>query len=148
MAETPPPVVLDLIICDQIITDRITGKQSLIGMYRRIHATNFPTVYPQMCVFVSLNEGYGQVELMIRIVDANEERKPLVEGRGKVEFQTPRAITNLVLQFHGLRIPEPGEYRVQIWAGTSLLREARLEVLQAQPRPPQQPPAEGEGPVV
>ena len=138
MAHKPPPEVLSLIVCDQIITDRITGKQSLIGMFARIHSVRFPAPHPQLSVFVCLTGGHGQNELMIRIVDANEQRKPLIEGKGRVDFKDPRAMANLALQFHGLTFPEPGEYRVQLYCDQALLREARLEVVQAKPRP--QPP--------
>jgi hypothetical protein len=142
VAKKPTPDVLSLIVCDQIITDRLTGKQSLIGMFSRVHARGFPTVHPQLCVFVALTEGYGETEFVIRIADANDDRPPIVEGRGKVKFQTPRAIANLALQFHGLTFPAPGEYRVQLYSGGELLREARLE-LHAMQFPPA-PSAEGE----
>lgn len=133
-ADLPPPDVLALIVCDQIITDRITGKQSLIGMFSRIHAAKFPASHPQLSVFVALTDGRGKTEMLIRIVDGNETRPPLVEGKGAVEFKNPRAIANLALQFHGLTFPEPGEYRVQIWSKSTLLREARLELIQLRPR--------------
>jgi len=76
----------------------------------------------------------------IRIVDGNEARDPLVEGRGRVQFRDPRAVANLALQFHGLTFPQPGEYRVQLWAGGTLLREARLQLIQFRPRKPGTPP--------
>ena len=143
----PPPDVLSMVVCDQIITDRATGKQSLIGMFSRIHAQGFPASHPQLCIFVALTDGYGETELEIRIVDANDERPPLVAGKGRVRFKTPRAIANLALQFHGLTFPEPGEYRVQLWAGGELLREARLEMVQLKLRRrkgPDDPKAAGE----
>ena len=132
--EKPAPDVLSLIICDQIITDRMTGKQSLIGMFSRVHSPVFPTSHPQLSVFVSLTEGYGDTVLRIRIVDSDEARSPIVEGKGKVHFKDPRAIAHLALQFHGLRFPEPGEYRVQLYSGNELLREARLELVRLKPR--------------
>ena len=138
----PLPDVLSMVVCDQIITDRVTGKQSLIGMFSRIHAQGFPTSHPQLCVYVALTEGYGETDLEIRIVDANDERPPLVSGKGKVKFHDPRAIANLALQFHGLTFPQAGEYRVQLWSGSTLLREARLEVHQLKLRrknPPENP---------
>ena len=141
----PAPDVLSLIVCDQIITDRLTGKQSLIGMFSKIHARGFPAAHPQICVFVALTEGRGETEFTIRIVDSNEARTPIVEGRGKVKFQDPRAIANLALQFHGLTFPQPGEYRVQLWSGGELLREARLALLQVQ-APPMDPGDAGAGP--
>ena len=144
----PDPDVLSLIVCDQIITDRVTGKVSLIGMFSAIHTPRFPVRHPQICVHVALTDGRGKTPLTIRIVDANEARKPLVEGKGIVEFKDPRMIANLALQFHGLRFPEPGQYRVQIWSGSSLLREARLHLIQAKmpPRPPGQPGPPGFSP--
>ena len=143
-AERPAPDVLALIVCDQIITDRMTGKQSLIGMFSRIHTRGFPASHPQLSVFVALTDGHGETELTIRIVDGNEARPPIVQGQGKVRFQDPRAIANLALQFHGLTFSQPGEYRVQIWSGRELLREARLELIKLKlpERPPQ--PTQGD----
>ncbi len=137
----PLPDVLALLVCDQIITDRLTGKQSLIGMFSKIHTRGFPATHPQLSVFVVLTDGHGATDLTIRIVDANDERPPLVEGKGKVNFKNPRAVANLALQFHGLRFPEPGEYRVQLYAEAQLLREARLTLIKVT-RPPKRPPSD------
>ena len=79
----PKPEILSLVVCDQIITDRVTGKQSLIGIFSVVHATNFPVNHPQLSVYTSLTSGHGSVELMIRIVDSKEARPPLVQGQGK-----------------------------------------------------------------
>jgi hypothetical protein len=125
----PKPDVLALTVCDQIITDRMTGKVSLIGMFSKIHARRFPAAHPTMSVFVAMTDGHGKTELTIRIVDGNEARPALVEGKGLLDFKNPRAIAHLALQFNGLRFPEPGEYRVQLWSGAELLREARLELI-------------------
>ncbi len=139
--EPPPPDVLSLIVCDQIINDRMTGKHSLIGMFSRVHARVFPATHPQICIFASLTDGHGKVHLTIRIVDANDARKPIVEGKGRVEFKDPRAVAHLALQFHGLTFPEPGAYRVQLYSNAQLLREARLDLIRVQVRP-KQPPGE------
>lgn len=135
-ATKPPPDVIAMLVCDQIITDRISGKQSLIGMFSRVHARRFPCAHPQLSVFVALTDGYDEVELMIRIVDSNDVRPPIVEGKGRVNFKDPRAIANLFLSFHGLTFPKPGEYRVQLYSNGELLREARLELVQVKLKPP------------
>ena len=140
--QRPTPDVIALLVCDQIITDRLTGKQSLIGMFSKVHAVGFPATHPQLAVFVALTDGHGRTELTIRIVDSNDARPPIVEGRGAVDFKNPRAIANLALQFHGLTFPVAGEYRVQLWSGAELLREARLELVQITPPRPKPSPAE------
>ena len=137
--DKPVPEVLALIVCDQIITDRITGKQSLIGIFSKVHAPRFPASHPQLSVYVTLTGGHGRTDLLIRIVDSNEDRPPIVAGKGKVDFKDPRAIANLALQFHGLAFPAPGQYRVQLYGNGQLLREARLDLLKLKPRPPQTP---------
>lgn len=139
----PVPEVLSLLVCDQIITDRMTGKQSLIGMFSKIHTRGFPASHPQLCIFVMMTEGYGEIDVLLRVVDSNDSRAPIVEGKGKVRFKDPRAIANLSLQFHGLTFPEPGEYRIQLFAEGELLREARLELVQLKPR--QKPPSQSSG---
>ena len=134
------PDVLSFVVCDQIITDRVSGKQSLIGMFSTIHTRQFPVIHQQLCVHVSLTDGHGKTPLLIRIVDSDEARKPLVQGQGIVEFKNPRAIANLALQFHGLTFPESGEYRVQLFCKETLLREARLMLIKATKQKPGQPP--------
>ncbi len=145
---TPVPDVLALLVCDQIITDRLSGKQSLIGMFSTIHSVRFPVVHPQLCVYVALTDGRGKTPLTIRIVDADDSRPPLVQGTGAVEFKDPRMIANLALQFHGLRFPEPGQYRIQLYCKEAPLREARLMLVKARrpPRPPGQPTSPPEQP--
>ena len=71
-------------------------------------------IHPSLSVYVALTEGRGKTPLTIRIIDADDARRPVVEGTGIVQFNNPRAIANLALQFQGLTFPQPGEYRVQI----------------------------------
>ena len=146
----PVPDVLALLVCDQIITDRLSGKQSLIGMFSTIHSMRFPVVHPQLSIYVALTDGRGKTPLTIRIVDADDSRPPLVQGTGVVQFKDPRMIANLVLQFHGLRFPEPGQYRVQLYCQDALLREARLALVKTKrpPRPPGSSTSLSTGPAV
>jgi len=58
----PPSKVRSLIVCDPIITDRITGKQSLIGMFNHLDALGAPVAHPQLRVFVALAGRHGQAE--------------------------------------------------------------------------------------
>ena len=120
------PDALSLLVCDQILIDRLTGKTSLIGMFSTIGAARFPIRHPHLCVFASLTDGRGKTPLEIAIVDSEDARPPIVSGTGTLEFKDPRAVASLNLHFNGLVFPEPGEYRVQLKCYGELLREARL----------------------
>ncbi len=120
------PDVLSLLVCDQILIDRLTGKTSLIGMFSTIGAARYPVRHPQLCIFASLTDGRGKTPLELAIVDAEDARPPIVSGTATVEFMDPRAVACLNLHFNGLVFPEPGGYRVQLKCNGELLREARL----------------------
>jgi hypothetical protein len=120
------PDVLSLLVCDQILIDRLTGKTSLIGMFSTIGAQRYPVRHPQLCVFASLTDGRGPTPLELTIVDSEDARPPIVSGTATVEFKDPRAVACLNLHFNGLVFPEPGGYRVQLKCHGELLREARL----------------------
>lgn len=136
MEHPQQPDVLSLLVCDQILIDRLTGKTSLIGMFSNIAAPNFPVRHPQLCVFASMTDGRGKVPVEIAIVDAEDARPPIVAGTASLEFKDPRAVACLNLHFNGLVFPEPGEYRVQLKCYGELLREARLYLARVRPRRP------------
>lgn len=136
-APSGPPVVpqvLSLLVCDQILIDRLTGKTSLIGLFTNVGATRYPVRHPHLCVFASLTDGRGKTPLELTIIDANEARPPVAAGKAVVEFADPRAIACLNLHFSGLTFPAPGEYRVQLKCNGALLSEARLHFTEVRHR--------------
>ena len=130
------PDILSLLVCDQILLDRLTGKTSLIGMFSNIAARSFPVRHPHLCVFASLTDGRGKTPVEISIVDGEYARPPVVSGTALVEFKNPRAVACLNLHFNGLIFPEPCEYRVQLKCHGELLREARLYVSKVRKKKP------------
>ena len=140
------PDVLSLLVCDQILIDRLTGKTSLIGMFSTIGAPRYPVRHPQLCVFASLTDGRGKTPLELAIVDAEDARPPIVSGTATVEFKDPRAVACLNLHFNGLVFPEPGGYRVQLKCHGELLREARLYLSKIRRLKVGEGPAKPQGP--
>ena len=140
------PDVLSLLVCDQILIDRLTGKTSLIGMFSTIGAPQYPVRHPHLCVFASLTDGRGKTPLEMTIVDSEDARPPIVSGTATVEFKDPRAVACLNLHFNGLVFPEPGGYRVQLKCHGELLREARLYLSKVRRRTGGGGPAKPQGP--
>lgn len=52
LTRTPTPV--SLVICDDVVQDRRTGKISLIGWADSIRAAGYPYVSPSFNVFIAL----------------------------------------------------------------------------------------------
>lgn len=133
------PHVLAMVVCDQVIIDIQSGKQSIIGSFSIINTFGFPLNYPQLAVYVAVTDGRGPTPLTLRLVDVDEGRPPVVERCLRIHFADPRQICEMHSVFQNLVFRAPGEYRFQLLCEGELLMERRLLVRKAQKRP-QAPP--------
>lgn len=127
---SPPPQVLALVLCDAIWRDPATGKAFLLGTFSVINSTAYPAAHGSMHAYVALSGGHGAAQLVLRIVDVDDEEKPLMEAGGPANFEDPRAVLEIDLEIKGVVFPKPGEYRFQLFAGEDLLLERRIVALQ------------------
>ncbi len=56
----PTPDLNAMLICDTVITDRDTGKNSVIGIFDRIVAGSFPVRHPSLTVYARIIDAQGQ----------------------------------------------------------------------------------------
>jgi hypothetical protein len=138
MSDQPIPSGLAIVVCDQIIEDKLTGKKSLIGIFNQIGTQNFPCRHPQVCVFVSLTEGRGQCAARLRIVH-DESNHVVAEVNGNIEFSDVHVVVELNFNLVGLVFPEPGTYSIEFYCDDALVLERRFNVTHVQP--PQGPPS-------
>jgi hypothetical protein len=140
MTDKPSPTGLAIVVCDQIIEDKLTSKKSLIGIFNQIGAGNFPCRHAHMAVFVSLTEGRGSCAARLKI--AQEESGTIVaELNGQIQFPDIHAVVELNFDLAGLVFPQPGLYSIEFYCDDALILERRFNVIQVkQPQPPQGPP--------
>jgi hypothetical protein len=124
----PPPYALALGVCDLIYRDRSTGKRFILGCFSVLHATDFPAVHPALCVYLDLTNGRGPVTIKVQIVDSDDLHEPIWVGESLVDFVDPRMVAELDFIVGGLRFPDAGEYRVQVYAENQFIVERRLLV--------------------
>ncbi|HUI08043.1 MAG TPA: hypothetical protein VL486_13675 [Verrucomicrobiae bacterium] len=143
MTDNPSPTGLAIVICDQIIEDKFTGKKSLIGIFNQIGTQTFPCRHPQLCVFVSLTEGRGQCAARLRIIHDQSEHV-VAEVNGNIQFSDVHVVVELNFNLVGLTFPEPGMYSIEFYCDDALILERRFNVVKMQPQPPPKgpPPAE------
>ena len=135
----PPalPYPLAMVICDAVWRDPSTGKHTLLGCFNGIAASAFPTVHPQLSVFVAITEGYGKVAMALRLVDGVEVSRSLSEANIELDFADPMAIAEIAVQFQKLQFERPGTYRLQLVTAGNLLMERRIVVHEAGKAPGQ-----------
>jgi hypothetical protein len=125
------PYALALVVCDMIWRDPTTHKPTILGCFSAITAAAFPVKHPLMCVFAVMTEGHGKVPIDLRLIDVDEDRLPIFELKSEAIFPDPRAVVEIDFGAGNLVFPTPGEYRLQLRSGSTLIMERRISVLQA-----------------
>jgi hypothetical protein len=130
------PSVVSLLLCDQVIDDKLTGKKSAIGIFNTIMASQIPTTIQQMVILASVTEISGQAGVELRLI-RDTDNQMLFGGKGTVEAPNPLAVVDLLFAMHGVHIPEAGQYAFELLSGGELLARRRFQVrLRQRPTPP------------
>lgn len=124
--EVPPPVLLAALVCDMVILDAMTGKATVVGIFDVINAPTYPIQHHRLFVFCQLTNGRGHVGIHTKFVDLEDDEKVILENTVPAEFVDVRQVGNVISEFVGATFPHPGEYRVQVFAGTEFLGERRI----------------------
>jgi uncharacterized protein DUF6941 len=127
--EQQPPDVLAMVLADAVLHDVGSGKFYINGTYSVIFANDFPVLYPLIVVYLAVTNGHGRTPIKVKLVDVDETREPIFENEGVLEFSDPLQVLETVFAVRGVRFPEPGEYRLQIFGAGQYLRERRLQVI-------------------
>jgi len=128
------PTGLAIIVCDQIIEDKLTHKKSLIGIFNQIATGKFPCQHGRLAVFVSLTEGRGVSAARLRI--AHEESGHVVaEVNGQIQFPDIHAVLELNFDMVGLVFPQAGMYSIEFYCDDALVLERRFHVVQLKQPP-------------
>ena len=133
MAQVPAPMLLSFLVCEQGITDRITGRITLVNLLQQLIATKYPCNIHRLYCFAEFTGGRGQVELEIRLVDVNDEDNALFSSKTMLQFDDVLAVAHGGLAIQGASIPHQGEYRLQIYANGIRLGERKIICLLAKP---------------
>jgi hypothetical protein len=127
--------VLALIICDDVIDDRVTNKKSLIGLFNNISARSFPIQHHQMVVYLAMT-GHGEIPIKIEMVhaeDITEETGPILQlEKTDFIFNDPNAVVELVFKLQGIPFPRPGLYQFRVRSDNHLLTQRDFLVHQVE----------------
>lgn len=124
---TEPPIGIALVLCDSIITDAKTGKNSLIGLFNNINVNSLPAVHNRFCVFAQLTNGRGKQTLDVRCQSLQSEELIFQTG-GEVEFGNPSQVIEIQFELLNLSFPYDGMYTVELEADGLPLIESRFNV--------------------
>jgi hypothetical protein len=130
------PKVKAFLICDQVIRST-DGKYTVVGVFRRVHAAQFPVFHARFGVYMSLGEMNGNYDLGIEFVDPNEGTTlGRAELRG-IKHNKPLDDFETGINLPGLQFPKEGTFEVHLNCNGDLLHVDTLQAVRVDP--PQQP---------
>jgi hypothetical protein len=106
------------LLCDAATEQR--GKLNVLGAFDTIFAKKVPAVHPACAVAARLRFSkveQGEHAVRICVIDQDgKEVVPKLDGKVSVRVgdEVGSAVINLILNFQRLKLPEYGEYRVDL----------------------------------
>lgn len=126
--DVTPPVLVALLLCDQVIDDRLTNKKSAIGLFNAIVVPTLPTRVPQVSVMATLTEIRTRCPLELRLL-RDTDNQMLMRSQGFVDSPGMLAIADLVFSLHGVMFDRAGQYAFELLCDDQLLGRRRFHVV-------------------
>lgn len=106
------PKVCAMLLCDHAHRDPATGKFTLLGVFDRIHAKQFPAAHGPFAIYLNLTNLNGSYALRIEVLRADDESR-IGETRAAqpIVVRDPLARVEMALNLPGgLPLAQPGGY--------------------------------------
>lgn len=123
------PIGIALIICDDIIEDRLTGKKSLIGIFNRIASEKFPVRHNKMKIFLSICDAKGKYDTELKIVEESSH-KTIISTHSPLEVNNPGHTIEMNITFLNVLFPKPGLYSIEFHCNGEIVLQRRFMVEQ------------------
>lgn len=125
MNPTETPIGKAIILCDRVITEEGTLNKTIISTFNTIGAKNFPCLHQSLAVYVALTNAMGPKEVRL-LLKRGEEVLSSVGGR--VPFDGPNNVVELIFNFKNTPFTEPGLYTFEVQADGEYIMETRFNV--------------------
>ena len=123
------PILKAMLLCDQTLVEEGTHKRTLIGLFDRIKAAQFPTAHPSMSVYVQFREIEGVFNFSLELVDLGSEtvmNRSVIEG---FKVQERSRDCELVFNLLSVKFEHPGDYEFRIYVNDLIFGQKSFKVL-------------------
>ena len=123
------PILKAMIVCDQTLVEEGTHKRTLIGLFDRIKAPQFPVAHPAMSVYVQFREIEGVFDFSLELFDLEENKtihRAAIQGF-RVESRSRDC--ELVFNLHSMKFEHAGEYEFRIYVNDAVFGQKFFQVV-------------------
>ncbi|MBI4353128.1 MAG: hypothetical protein HY593_04285 [Candidatus Omnitrophica bacterium] len=123
------PILKAMLLCDATIVEEGSHKRTLIGIFDRIKAGQFPTVHPAMSVYVQFREIEGVFDFMLELYDLTEERTLNQAAIRQFQVQDRSRDCELVFNLLSVKFEHAGEYEFRIYVNEAVFGQKAFRVV-------------------
>lgn len=108
------PQVNALLLCDQVIVDKFTGKKTLVGIFENINSKKFPIQHPSISVYANLTDAKGTYKIKVTIDDlstGNEVGEAIIP---EITLNDRLQTNEIIMNLQGLRFEHEGKYALNL----------------------------------
>ncbi len=124
------PILKAMLLCDTTIVEEGTRKRTLIGLFDRIKAVQFPTTHASMSIYVQFREIEGVFDFSLELFDVSEGKtlnKAVIKNFKVSDFSRD---CELVFNLLSVRFEHAGEYEFRIYVNDFIFGQKSFHVLQ------------------
>lgn len=132
------PKVCAMLLCDYAHRDPATGKFTLLGVFDRIHAKQFPAAHGPFAIYLNLTNLNGSYALLIQVLRAEDE-SPVGETRAAqpIVVRDPLARVEMAMNLPGgLPLAKPGGYLFRLVANDRPIQDLVCSIAGPAPAAP------------
>ena len=123
------PILKAMLLCDSTIVEEGTRKRSLLGLFDRIKAAQFPTSHASMSVYVQFREIQGSFDFSLELFDISAGKtlnKALIKNYNVADMSRD---CELVFNLLSVRFDHAGEYEFRIYVNDLIFGQKSFHVL-------------------
>ena len=130
MTASETPIGVALIICDRVITDAQTNEKTLVSIFNRITARQFPCLHPRLAIYTAITNGNGPIATQIRCANEDNEDKTVFQAKGTINFPGPNHVVEASFRINNVTFPKPGLHNIELLCQDELILQRRFHVVQ------------------
>lgn len=127
---SPRPNVKAMLICDAVITEQNTNKNSLIGIFENINTQNFPCIHQRLYVYVNFTDVLGQYKVRLELADVENNVTIGHAELPEIGYNDKLASNNLVFVLEMLNFKHAGKYEFRFFANGEICETKPFNVRQ------------------
>jgi uncharacterized protein YegP (UPF0339 family) len=113
------PVVKAMLVCDNIIIEAVTNKESLIGIFEQINTPNFPVIHYLLGVYVKFTNAQGMYRFRLELRELETDKIIGFGETPEIECRDKLASIELPFKLGGLKFEHPGRYEFRLLANNA-----------------------------